>query len=383
MALFYVCIVKKLFRKLFALSLITVIFTGCQTSQRALNDVLNIIQTKNLIKNIVPTSNQHLNKIIQMAVLHLAKEAVKEWGKNPKQSTTYEYVKYLNSYKSRASIDYSKRSITVETNLKHKSELQKAIVTTLLAPYNPTLSELYSANEPKVGDTPFLYEDVVDNNNKPIRWEWRANEYAKYLLKNRRKTKFVNKKEVQYVTFSMIPKKNAAIKYHNKYSKLVNTEAKKYNLSPALIMAIIETESNFNPYAISSVPAYGLMQIVPSTAGRDSWRYLHNQDKSPSKQYLFNTNNNIRMGSAYLYLLHNRYLKDVKHPLSRQYCAIAAYNTGASNVYRAFNGKKALALRMINQLKPKEVYQRLRQKLPYKETRRYIQKVITAKRNYT
>jgi len=349
----------------------------------ALNNVLNIIQTKNLLNNIAPTSSQHLNKVIQMTILSLAKEAVKEWGKDPKQSTKYEYVKYLNSYKSRASIDYSKRSITVETNLKNKSELQKAIVTTLLAPYNPTLSELYNSNEPKAGDTPFLYEDVVDNKNKPIRWAWRANEYAKYLLKTERKTKYINKKKVQYVTFSMIPKKNATIKYHNKYSKLVNAEAKKYNLNPALIMAIIETESNFNPYAISSVPAYGLMQIVPRTAGRDSWRYLHNQDKEPSKQYLFNTNNNIRMGSAYLYLLHNRYLKDVKHPLSRQYCAIAAYNTGASNVYRAFNSKKALALRQINKLNPKEVYKILRHKLPYKETRRYIQKVITAKQNYT
>ena len=342
--------------KLLLSIVLIVFFTGCSSSQRSLNSALRLIESKNLLSSFTPTSSHQLNKIIQTAVLHLAQIAVKEWGKNPKQSSTYEYVKYLNKYKSRARINYQQRSITIETNLKNKGELYKAIVTTLLAPYNPTLSDLYNANEPRIGDTPFLYDDVLDHNNKPIRWEWRAKQFANYLVENKRKIKYINKKKVQYVTFDMINQKKATTKYFNKYSSIVNSEAQKYNLSPALIMAVIETESNFNPYAVSHVPAYGLMQIVPKSAGRDAWRYLHNQDKTPSKQYLFNSNNNIRMGSAYLHILHSRYLKDIKHPLSREYCAIAAYNTGASNVYRAFNAKKAYAIRRINKLSPKEVY---------------------------
>jgi len=371
-----------LHRLLFLLLVVTV-FSGCQPSQKALlHSTLNIVQGNNLLSAIQPTSNSHVNRLIQKAVLHLAHEAIKQWGKNPKQSTAYEYVKYTNSYKSRASINYSQRLITVETNLQSKQELQKAIITTLLAPYNPTLSELYSANEPKLGGVPFLFEDVLDHQNKPIRWSWRANEYAKYLIKHKRKTKFANKKKIQYVTFSMIPKQKAMAKYHNKYSHLVNAQAKKYNLHPALIMAVIETESNFNPYAVSSIPAYGLMQIVPKTAGRDVWRYLYNKDKIPGKNYLFNTTNNIKMGSTYLHMLGSRYLKDVKHPLSREYCVIAAYNTGASNVFRAFNSKKGLAIRQINRLRPQEVYEKLKNRLPYAETRRYIQKVTKAKQHY-
>jgi len=140
-------------------------------------------------------------------------------------------------------------------------------------------------------------------------------------------------------------------------------------------------ESDFNPYAVSWVPAYGLMQIVPTTAGRDAFEKIHGRKGTPSRDYLFNVENNIRMGTAYLNILQTRYLVGVKNRTSREYCVIAAYNGGAGNVLRSFSNERTQALAMINRSSPQAVYQRLRTKMP-KESQHYLQKVTRAKSNY-
>ena len=62
---------------------------------------------------------------------------------------------------------------------------------------------------------------------------------------------------------------------------------------------------------------------------------------------------------------------------SRQLCVIAAYNTGAGNVARAFSGTTSVkkALPIINRLSSKQVYAHLRSNLKYEEARNYIKKV--------
>ena len=139
----------------------------------------------------------------------------------------------------------------------------------------------------------------------------------------------------------------------------------------------MHTESSFNPKATSYVPAYGLMQIVPHTAGVDSYKYLYRVKKIPSSRYLYNSKNNIRLGSAYLHLLYYSYLRHIKNPQSRLYCAIAAYNTGAGNVAWAFthtyNPKKAA--QVINRLTPEQVYNRLLRDLKYDEPKHYLKRV--------
>ena len=54
-----------------------------------------------------------------------------------------------------------------------------------------------------------------------------------------------------------------------KYIPLVRKAAERYGIDESLILGIMQTESSFNPYAISYANAIGLMQVVPSTAGRD------------------------------------------------------------------------------------------------------------------
>ena len=168
------------------------------------------------------------------------------------------------------------------------------------------------------------------------------------------------------------------------FAAQVTRIAHKEQISPALIYAVMETESDFNPRAKSHVPAFGLMQIVPQSAGQDASAYLFGEAKMLTPSYLYNSDNNIEMGGAYLYILYYRYLKGISDPQSRLYCAIAAYNTGAGNVARAFTGSTNIskAAVRINQLTPAEVYQHLSRKLPHDETRQYLKKVTSRMKNY-
>ncbi|MGB1062442.1 MAG: transglycosylase SLT domain-containing protein, partial [Ketobacter sp.] len=71
------------------------------------------------------------------------------------------------------------------------------------------------------------------------------------------------------------------------YRPEVSKNAQRFALSSDVMMAIIHTESHFNPLARSHIPAFGLMQIVPSTAGRDATRKLYKKPSLLSAQYLY------------------------------------------------------------------------------------------------
>jgi soluble lytic murein transglycosylase-like protein len=91
--------------------------------------------------------------------------------------------------------------------------------------------------------------------------------------------------------------------------------AAQHDLSPQLLHSVIKVESNYNPFAVSSKGALGLMQLVPSTASRFGVADV------------FNPVENIQGGARYL-----RYLLDLYHgnyPL-----ALAAYNAGEAAVAR-------------------------------------------------
>lgn len=164
----------------------------------------------------------------------------------------------------------------------------------------------------------------------------------------------------------------------------VMANASRFDLPPSLVVSVIHNESAFNPRAQSHVPAFGLMQLVPSTGGRDAYRFVHGEDKAPSPDYLFRPDANVELGTAYLNILDNRYLAAVENPESRLYCVISAYNTGAGNVARAFGaGRKVkVAAATINSMQPTQVYEHLQGNLPYRETRLYIEKVVRGMKRY-
>ena len=119
----------------------------------------------------------------------------------------------------------------------------------------------------------------------------------------------------------------------SKYDHLITKASQKYNVEPALIRAVIKTESNFNHMAVSRKGARGLMQLMPTTASS-----LDVQDS-------FHPENNIEGGVRYL-----RYL--LKYFNGSLPFALAAYNAGENAVIR-YGGIP-----------------------PYRETQSYVKKVL-------
>lgn len=98
--------------------------------------------------------------------------------------------------------------------------------------------------------------------------------------------------------------------------KLVREAAERHNVDPALVRAVIETESNWNPSAVSRKGAVGLMQLIPTTAQRFGVDDLY----SPQQ--------NVDAGVKYLRTLLERYNGNLD-------LALAAYNAGEGAVDRA------------------------------------------------
>lgn len=310
----------------------------------------------------------------------------KEWGKDEiLVATRSRYVKYTQNYKSRAIINFDSGLITIETlaDNNENSNLQNAIVTTLLTPDDPRAVDLFSDKKIKLTGTPFLYKLVVDNQKRYIDTPKKAEQFAHYLVKNQQRTRkahSANPKEVLYVTLNLVSNHNDV--RARRYKESVNRYAKRFNINKSLIYAVIKTESNFNPFAVSHAPAYGLMQLVPTSGGRDAYYYVKGKDVAPKRDYLFNADNNIELGTAYLNIINRNYLKNIQNPVSREYCTIAAYNTGSGNVLHAFSHDRKKAVHIINSLHPSETYRKLRSGLSSKEARRYLEKVTKAQKAF-
>ena len=167
-----------------------------------------------------------------------------------------------------------------------------------------------------------------------------------------------------------------------RYTSFIRQYAEKYQLASALVLAIMHTESNFDPFAVSRNQAVGLMQIVPDTAGNEVYRYITGSHGSPSLDTLFSPEHNIRYGAVYLHLLERRYFGGVRNPASRQMCIIAAYNGGPGAVLRLFDSDPDAAVAVINSLAPEALYTTLTTEMPKRETRRYVELVLARMRGY-
>ena len=396
------------------LSIMTLLWMGCETSDRMLNATERAIGSRtgktviDLIEGKDPSQvakhrldeyakdPEHLLQDLRAAqrdfkALYeaLGGKVGEKWGKKEvKLPQQKKYVKYTQNYKSRAIVDFDSGDILVETldEQDPRRSLRNAIVTTLLTPQDPRAVDLFSDKEiPLNSDQePYLFDLVVDQHGKSIRTPTEAEAFADYLLEHKTATRVVeqngNKKTSTFASLKMVA--NLPQKQAEKYRPMVTQFAQRYNISPSLVFAIIRTESNFNPYAVSSAPAYGLMQLVPTSGGREAYRRVKGQDVAPTRDYLFDPEHNVELGTAYLNVLTFNQLDDVANRVSREYCVIAAYNTGPTNVYRTFSRDRTAAVQQVNGLQPASVYEQLRQHLPYQETRLYLEKVTTYRKAF-
>ena len=129
------------------------------------------------------------------------------------------------------------------------------------------------------------------------------------------------------------PKKILASNLTDLYDHVISEASKRHGVSFSLLKALIKTESNFNPQAISSAGARGLMQLMPENI------------KSLKIKNPFDPRENIMGGARYLKQLIDRF--GGKLPL-----ALAAYNAGPGIV---------------------EQYQRIP---PFRETENFVQQVM-------
>lgn len=311
------------------------------------------------------------------------------WGKKETRlPTRTHYVKYTQNYRSRAIVDFDAGEITVETvdEKAPRESLKSAIVTTLLTPDDPRAVDLFTDKPVELTSArePYLLGLVQDGKGKPIATPAQAEAFAGEAIGKQAKTREVavqdGAKQALYVKIRMVA--NFASKQAEKYRPIVEKFAAQYKVSPSLVYAIIRTESNFNPFAVSAAPAYGMMQLVPASGGREAYRYAKGRDEMPSRDYLFDAHNNIELGTAYLDVLFDKQLDYVTNPVSREYCVISAYNTGPGNVLRAFASDRVAAVNAINSLQPPGVYERLRTHLPYEETRAYLARVVGFRRQF-
>lgn len=121
------------------------------------------------------------------------------------------------------------------------------------------------------------------------------------------------------------------------FADIINMEAARYGLDPALVAAVIQNESSFDPNATSWMGARGLMQVLPST-----WRTFNPQSTCDGRHdppargddCIYAPQANIRTGVAYLKQLLDGFKGDAV-------MAIAAYNAGVAAVAAGTTGDGA------------------------------------------
>jgi len=334
----------------------------------------------------------------QAKAFNTYKKELEKYWKNPLLTTKKKLVSYSKDKKSRSVIDFKNNELTIETLAKNQQEAQHKLALTLAKAATFTTKDFYINDEleqkiAKIEEKHKIKHSKIDTKPvlAPIFFEKKPTRESvyKFIKKEINPTKItVNNTltlnhEKLYTLHIKLPN-DTTIKRSRIYYKDVKIESLREQIPLSLIFAIIHSESSFNPMARSYVPAYGLMQIVPKTAGIDAYYYLYNEKKLVGSTYLYNAHNNIKMGSAYLHILYYKYLRHIKDPKSRLYCTIAAYNTGAGNVARAFvkSNNTYQAAQIINKLSPKEVYTKLLKNLRYEEPKKYLKNVTQRMETY-
>jgi soluble lytic murein transglycosylase-like protein len=129
------------------------------------------------------------------------------------------------------------------------------------------------------------------------------------------------------------------------YDDLISAAAAKYDVDPALIKGVIQSESSFNPNAVSAAGAKGLMQLMDDTA------------RGLGVSNAYDPAQNIDGGTRFLSYLLRKYDGNVS-------TALAAYNAGPGRVDRlGIENDQDVAANLLN--------------LP-EETQKYIRKVLDA-----
>jgi len=303
-------------------------------------------------------------------------------------STKKDWVEYSDGLNSRTMVDFEKGEAKVEVIVieqEDKSQPRLAtenltkVVERLVTDKGKTMDYRVEDQKPRpLSPQPVLKGQLKDKGGRPVTAK-NALTFAKEIVRKVKRKVFPSKDGVRRVkltvTFPLVP--NHIRIRAQRYLETVRRYAQKYELDPRLVFAVIHTESYFNPKARSNAPAYGLMQLVPTSGAREAYIFIHKEDRLLSPNYLYDPQKNVELGCAYLHILGNNYFGKISDPASRRYCTISAYNTGPGNVSKAIIGSRKVnrAIEQMNKMESRKIFQKLKRNLPYAETRDYLVKV--------
>ncbi|VFS75744.1 Endo-type membrane-bound lytic murein transglycosylase A precursor [Raoultella terrigena] len=150
-----------------------------------------------------------------------------------------------------------------------------------------------------------------------------------------------------------------------------------WGVDPQLVTAIIAIESGGNPTVVSKSGAVGLMQLKPSTSGRDVYqrmglarRAVGERAEKPGAQYFD--------GAAYLSILENGPLAGIKDPQVMRYAVVVSYANGAGALLRTFSSNRQDAIDEINDMDADDFFEHVAKKHPAPQAPRYIWKLQKA-----
>jgi len=192
--------------------------------------------------------------------------------------------------------------------------IRNAVFLTLLASSSPSLADIYKYEDA---------EGVMHFTDAPTDRKFKV--FMRDIQKDKRlRTNF---------GFGKLSRSPA------EFDSIINSCSSEFGVDKSLVKAVIQAESGYNPNAVSSKGAAGLMQLMPGTA----------QDLKVADS--FNPTDNIRGGVRYLRFLLDTFKGNVT-------LALAAYNAGLARVAK-YGGVP-----------------------PYDETRNYVSKVLNYQKNY-
>jgi len=301
-------------------------------------------------------------KAIEDKFKSLEKRIAKTWNRL-ERSTQFTNVQYADDGKSLTKIAFDTGTITVEViDEAAKEDFQKG------------------AMQKKLYDNLREASSAPDGNNVVYLKNQIGIEELQKAEKNITRTAYKAGDGKQRVLYGMtVPlKKDHMTQRAAQYAPLVQAAASKYEIPADLVMAIIESESAFNPYADNGI-AYGLMQIVPSSGGAAASKTVFGKEIVISTYKLKKPELSIELGSALLYqsLYWKAYFGKYAHVKDKQeLMAIAGYNCGAPRVAKWINNNTSfLAGSTAN------FFSRLKNFVP-QETKNYLDKVPVRRAKY-
>ena len=290
-------------------------------------------------------------------------------------TTKKEWVDYSDQYSTRSYVNFESGDIVLATMIRASEirirELSKERI-------GKQLAKILSSDNPS--GRAILAGQIKDNRGQPVTQKtvdhYLSREVFPKLSRDRQPV--VGKDSVpRYkisVPIKMIP--NHTMVRAKPYIPEVRRQAQRFRLRPELIMAVIHTESYFDPMARSHVPAYGLMQLVPIYGAREAYQAIYGHDRILPASYLYQPPNNIELGAAYLNLLMDKYFASETNQLKNLYLSVCGYNWGPGAVHRKITKRYS-----TSSMSPEQLYQVLRQRTP-QETRDYLQRVTERTKTY-